>query len=287
MQTPPRDPPLVSFSVRLYQALLAAYPRQFEREYGPLMLQVFRDCGLRAMQRAGAAGLLTLWLHTFLDFLQSVVSEYARKEAQMNKQMKPQDIRMAGSLLIWGALAFVVSLVLLALGDLNRILLLDTISGLLLGFVATPFILVGFWGLQKRYGDRTGALGKNLLLAGMILGPLTAVGGVVAGILQLIGEDLAWVLTMVAPAVSLACLALFGILALYKRPLPRWNWLPVIAGLEYPLILLLFITGIVPLEKYLLLANLFIFLVTIQGIALMALGHTLRSDVHAQTPSPA
>jgi hypothetical protein len=167
-------------------------------------------------------------------------------------------------------------------------LLLDTISGLLLGFVATPFLLVGFWGLQKRYGDRTGALGKNILLAGIFLGPLTSWGGGIAGmVLHIFDENIGWLLTMVGPGVSFACLALFGILALHKRPLPRWNWLPIIAGLEYPLILFLFITGIVPLEKYLLLPNLFIFLVTVQGLALMGLGHTLRSDMPVQTSAPA
>ena len=55
---------LVAFSVRLYQALLVAYPAQFQQEYGLQMAQVFRDGCLRTIRQVGAKGIFKLWAIT-------------------------------------------------------------------------------------------------------------------------------------------------------------------------------------------------------------------------------
>ena len=37
------DSKAVALSVRLFERFLAAYPREYRREYGPAMAQLFRD----------------------------------------------------------------------------------------------------------------------------------------------------------------------------------------------------------------------------------------------------
>ena len=88
---------LVTFSVKLYQVLLAAYPSRFQQEYGPHMVQVFQDCCLRTVRQSGPNGMLKLWGITLLDLTQSVISEHMQKETQVKREMKPEDIRRAGA----------------------------------------------------------------------------------------------------------------------------------------------------------------------------------------------
>lgn len=68
--------PLVSLSVRLYRLLLAAYPASFRMEYGPEMVQVFRDTVRAEYRRSGLWGLLVIWLRTLMDFSVSVVRQH-------------------------------------------------------------------------------------------------------------------------------------------------------------------------------------------------------------------
>ena len=69
MNTRHAEPPIIAFSVRIYQALLLAYPTRFRQEYGSHMAEVFRDCCLRAFRRGGLNGMTRLWLLTLFDFL--------------------------------------------------------------------------------------------------------------------------------------------------------------------------------------------------------------------------
>ncbi len=64
-------------SERLYQILLHVYPREFRREYGPHMVQVFRDCCGDAAAQDGAAGVAKLWLHVLGDLSRSALNERA------------------------------------------------------------------------------------------------------------------------------------------------------------------------------------------------------------------
>ena len=61
----------MSFSQRLFDLMLVAYPREFRREYGPQMAQVFRDCC-----RSRAHGGWDLWLRMFTDLLVSAPREH-------------------------------------------------------------------------------------------------------------------------------------------------------------------------------------------------------------------
>ena len=266
---------LVAFSVRLYQALLVAYPAQFQQEYGLQMAQVFRDGCLRTIRQVGAKGIFKLWVITLLDLAQSVVMEHMQKEVPMKKEMTPQDIQRAGWALILGSISFVVGIfagiIAYSNGDWSLLALLSLV------FVSLPLLVFGVLGLRSRYGEKAGRFGKNILLVGAILGPVTTVIG-----FFLRAIDPLWFLIYAGHAVLFICLTFFGVAALYTRPLPRGNGLPVIAGLSYPAIIGFYIftssmTGnwsgsSVPDAFY-------IILITIQGIALLALGYILKADV--------
>jgi hypothetical protein len=277
---------LTAFSVRVYQLLLNAYPTQFQQEYGSQMIQVFEDCCLRAVRQGRTNGMFRLWLVTFLDLIQSVISEHARKEIEMKKEMKPDDIRMAGWALIWGAAAFVISLFLLIIGEARNDMFWGQLSGLLMMSLIPALLVGGLLGVRNRYGDKVGQFGKNILLLGVILGPLTTLIGFFGMLGLFENRNIGWHLTYVGPGVLFAGLALFGIVALYKRPLPRWNVAPVLAGLWYPIAVLshIFIgmrhgNWLSGGPSYAMAPILFI----IQAIALAALGYILKSDVLEET----
>jgi hypothetical protein len=284
------DNPIVTVSVRVYQVLLVAYPTNFQQEYGPHMLQVFRDCCLRTLKLNGANGMVRLWTVTLFDYIQSVVSEHRQKETQMKKEMKPEDIRLAGWALTLGGVAFITCMLLMIMGSPPY----SDLPDVLLPFLCLPLLVVGLLAMRSRYGEAVGAFGRNILLAGALLGPLTSVIGM--GLAKNARAswspmaEMGWALTVGGPAVSLACLTLFGVAALYKKPLPRWNILPFLAGLWYPAIFFVWfiaflntgepsnsvagIPSVIPIS-----------LIILQGIALVALGNILKSDVPEEIPA--
>jgi len=281
---------LTAFSVKVYQTLLNAYPAKFQQEYGSHMLQVFEDCCLRAVRQGGTNGIVKLWAITLLDLIQSVISEHAHKEIEMKKEIKPEDIRLAGWALIWGAVTFVLSLVSLLIGDTALGNPFYGISALFIIFLSQPLLVVGILGLRKRYGDKVGWFGKNILLLGATLGPLITLTGFF-GMLGLFEKgNIGWHLIYIGPGVLFAGLALFGFVALYKRPLPRWNGVPVIAGLWYPIVVLAHIFTSVRVGNWLHGGPIYYtapYLDVIQGVALVALGYILKSDVQEETIVPA
>lgn len=270
--------PLVKFSVRLYQLLLIAYPAHFQQEYGSQMVQVFQDCCLRSLRQGGTNGVLKLWAVTFLDIIQSVISEHSHKEVEMKKEMKPEDIRRSGWALILGAIALVVSIVvpLLETSDWSVFPLIFLV------FVSQPLLVFGVLGLRNRYGEIVGSFGKNILLVGAILGPLTSILG-----LFLNGIEPLWFLTYSGPAIMFICLTLFGVAAVRTKPLPRWNILPVIAGFSYPALVLSYVINSIITGDWSGDASMsdtvIMTLIIIQGFALVALGHILKGNAPEKT----
>lgn len=293
MISKPIENPIIAISVKVYQALLVAYPAKFQQEYGLHMVQVFRDCCLRTVRQSGKSGMAGLWAVTLFDYIQSVVSEHRQKETEIKKELKSEDLRMAGWALILGGLAFIISL----WGYLIRRYAYSNVSDVLLPFLCMPLFIVGLLAMRSRYGKAVGAFGKNILLAGAILGPLTSLIGIVLrGIAQAswsqIGE-MGWALMVGGPAVVLACLALFGIVAFYKKPFPRWNILPFLAGFWFPALFIAWFvaflnTGDTTNVVEGISSNVIIIsLLTLQGIALAALGYILRSDAPEEIHAPA
>ena len=61
-------------SEKLYRALLVAYPREHRREYGELMIQLFRD---RMRRDGGGLGSLNVWLAMIVDLVTSALKEHS------------------------------------------------------------------------------------------------------------------------------------------------------------------------------------------------------------------
>jgi hypothetical protein len=137
-------------------------------------------------------------------------------------------------------------------------------------------------GLRAAYGERAGSFGRSMLLLGM-LGPVFWVIGIASMIGRVtetqVNEGL-WVLIFVGPAISLLGLTLFGLVALRSKPMCRLNWLPICAGIWYPVTYVLFSVydishkGVFP-DQYL---PELVLMVVIQFLALCVLGVVLISD---------
>ncbi len=61
-------------SEKLYRALLVAYPREHRREYGDLMVQLFRD---RMRRDGGGMGVLRVWPAMIVDLVTSALKEHS------------------------------------------------------------------------------------------------------------------------------------------------------------------------------------------------------------------
>jgi len=176
----------------------------------------------------------------------------------MKKEMKPEEIRMAGLALIIGAIVFALS----------------AISEQVMGFILSMMLLaVGILGLRSRYGEQVGGFGKNILLIGVALGSLTSLAGLFGA-----ATDPLWILITAGPAVLFASLALFGIVALYKKPLSRWNILPLLAGVWVPIFFVPAFIEVFNGNWNPDVGNLAMPLIILQCVALSILGYILISD---------
>lgn len=107
--------------------------------------------------------------------------------------------------------------------------------------IGSILLAVGMSGLRARYGERAGSFGRTMLLIG-VSGPIVwciAIACMVvmglSGIVTVAQvEKGLWIVIFGGPAISLLGLILFGLSALFRKPLPRLNWLPVFAGIWYP-----------------------------------------------------
>jgi hypothetical protein len=159
--------------------------------------------------------------------------------------------------------------------------------------ISAVLLAVGMLGLRARYGENAGGFGRNIALISVIATVLfymsiatmwlLYISGIVPG--EELAEEGGWIGLFGGPAVVLLGLTLFGLAALRRKPMPRLNWLPVIAGFWYPVAYLVFagylfthhgayqwdttirITGII---------------VCIQFFALCALGAFLVTDTSEQ-----
>jgi hypothetical protein len=272
---------LIAWSVTLYRTLLAAYPSRFRQEYGAHMVQVFQDCCFQALRNRGVRGVLRLWIVTLIDLVRSAIAEHAHKEIQVNKPMDTEEIWMGGWALIWAGVVLAGGHIAFFMGNPD----LWMISGLLILFVGLPLLTAGVLALRKRYGQQVGAFGSDALLLGTILAGLSV-------FLALFTRyEWSWLAGLVSPAFPLFGLALFGVAALFRKPLPRWNALPLLAGLWNISLYALYVHlpgaidwAAVAQEPLFKVASDLAF--AIHGIALVALGNILISDVPGHAPAP-
>ena len=238
MIKPSVDPPGVILSSRIYALLLFFYPTPFRREFGPQMAQVFRDCCLKTYRQDGLPGMLSLWVITLFDWFKTVIEEQLQRGTQMSRskfiRLSGWGLFLSGFSLLFGFLASNMDAVLsrsLTGREYNRY---ETISNLLL--VAGILLLVlGFVGLFLRYGEQVGQTGKITLAAGIFFGLFSLVG---AWAMSAFSGDWAWMVWFLSFTMVFVCLAFFGVLTIQRKLLPRWNTLPLLAGLGIPLFVL-------------------------------------------------
>jgi hypothetical protein len=278
MITQTSDETPVALSVAVYRLLLAAYPKDFREAYSRDMLQVFRDLSLRAYERNG---MLRLWAATLLDWIQSLFEEHLQKETNMSKSTF---IRISGWALVLGGIGFAF----LSLGwfmDQYYPLVhwddnyggIGYVAGLL---VAPALTAIGLFGLLARYGKAIGKTGRTVVLVGTLIGLGSNVFGYVSEQLDLFGRtgDTSWNFTFLGAAGVMFCLALFGFFALPGRPLPRWNVLPILAGIGFPLLV---IFGYV-LQMFIRFNGWATIVLIVQLSSMIALGLILQGDAEMQ-----
>ena len=286
----------VDVSVRIYSWLLAAYPGRFRAEYGIHMAQVFRDVCRRDYRRRGLRGMAALWARTSLDLARTTVEEHLQRDTHMNRQTW---IRLSGWGLVLGGVMSTLWIILTILEPYFYLRpfsylrlwtwdIWDSSLLLLTGWVVAPVLVsLGMLGLRARYGARAGSLGRAILLLGAIGGfviPATAVGQTAATTEAM--ETFFWEVFTFAFVMMYTCLAAFGVVALRRNVLQRWNLLPVVAGIWVPL---LFVVGPSltssdqPSIHFTAVAGLIV-----MTIALGLLGYVLQSDMKSEaTPAGA
>jgi len=277
-----KDVPMIVFSVKFYEWLLVAYPARFRKEYGSQMVEVFRDCCLRAFRQGGMNGMTSLWAVTLLDLIRSLITEYLHKETSMTS---PKFIRLSGWALMTGATAFLPFFItnMLVLTSYSPLLrgwyILDLIAsfGVVYGSILLP---IGMLGLRARYGGQVGELGKGILMAGALGG-----GGFVVTMLygmKYFAEDISvfWVIFVAGLTLQFLSLLLFGALALVRKPFRRGNGLPLAAGLSAPMFIKL--SAIVMQVRFFVSNPIFIIMSAVgfifMTIALIRLGYILQAS---------
>jgi hypothetical protein len=155
-----------------------------------------------------------------------VFDEHLRKEIEMSKS---ELIKFSGWAFIAGSFAFAT-----ILSNSDPLAIPGSMIGALL-------LAAGMLSLRAGYGEMVSRSGRNILLTGavgavlwdLVLASLIAMSS--SGILhgtRAQGERF-WIVVFGGPAVALIALTLFGLTALRTKPMPRMNWLPILAGIWY------------------------------------------------------
>jgi hypothetical protein len=189
---------------------------------------------------------------------------------------KPELVKLSGWAFIAGSFGFIT-----ILSGSDAISFLGSI-------ISTLLLAAGMLGLRAGYGETVSRFGRNILLLGVI-GPILL--GIVIAFLALmyrsgnltdaeVEAKGLWILIFGGPSTSLLGLTLFGLAALSSKPMSRFNWLPVFAGIWYP-VFYCFLAGYLFTHngaypgQYQMAFNM---MHLIQFLALCALGSILVSD---------
>lgn len=106
-------------SQTLFELMLAAYPREFRREYGSHMVQLFRDCHRAETRKKRSFGIGRLWLSVLYDLARTAPREHwdnlGKDNSIMNKLAKDA-IALLGCVGI-----IIVAFLLLSYGRKNEV----------------------------------------------------------------------------------------------------------------------------------------------------------------------
>jgi len=266
---------VLSFSDNLYRRFLRAYPAEYRQGFSEDMAQVFRDLCREIYEREGLLGFLELWLTTLFDLLKTAIEERSREVVQMTKE---KFVRLSGWALMLAGATFMLGF---ALGG-QETSFSDPLGGqdafveysqLVLIPLAMASFTVGMLGMRSRYGAQVGRFGSISLVVGAIGGAIGFVGAIGLGLI-LDDGGVWWGTWLSGFLLVLVGLLLFGIAAVRKKPLPRWNALPLITGSLFLLVpIMSMITGSDDLSGPILTT---IFLLIAAGF--VALGFVVQGD---------
>jgi hypothetical protein len=215
---------LVTASLRLYEMLLLAYPREFREEYGSHMLQVFGDRCRQQIRDSGPEGMLGWWLVTAIDFVNSLLEQHLRRENHMTRTTL---IRIGAWSLILAAVAFVV-IALQALPQEVGDLFVWALT------VATFLTSVGTVGVILGFGAAAQPTGTPMLIVGLVGSLLIYT----AALPFMIWTDPYWIIPFMGTGILLACLAGYGLIALRRGFLPVDTSASLAAGIWFALLLI-------------------------------------------------
>jgi hypothetical protein len=279
------EPLPVHYSLRVYRLLLYIFPSEFRREYEHPMLQVFRDCCRRKLTERGSFGLATLWARTMLDTLAIAIEEHSQREVDMSKE---KFIRLAGWALPVGGLAVILGWLAGMRPEYYqynlRSLWIDqylNVADMYLVALGMLLLSVGFIGLLVRYGAESGQWGRLWLGFGAMSGLVSAIGAAGLGMFD---SNPWWSMFFFGMAFNFLAMALFGVLCLRGRLLPKWNGLPLLAGIWIPLFLMISMLYEVISGGWLELPDpVFGLIWTLSLIGIAGVGYLLQADSPAQS----
>jgi len=264
-----------SISVRIYRALLVAYPKTFLEHYETQLVQVFRDSIREAYHQNRMLGLIDVWIHTCVDLLVTALIERLMERSQY--MFSPKVILWGGVASIFAGLFYMMTGLAPSSGGVT----LELVMVLGLGG------LVGLYSRQARQGGRLG-------LAGFALGVIGTVAPFAASWWVALEAQSILVLSLAFLTLGIG-FALLGVASLRAKNLLRWRGLPLGMGvLNIMLGIALWLIFYIPLSHgqnpwkpwtpsaYLPAFALFVLV----GIGWMGLGITLAADAETKMEQP-
>ncbi|MCA9906382.1 MAG: hypothetical protein KC547_21150 [Anaerolineae bacterium] len=225
-----KSPRWITLSEGVYQALLILYPADFRRDYGTLMVQVFRDVSRDKYQRLGMVDVIFWWLTTLLDLTITAIEERRKVRLGMSKAAF---VQISSRLLIVGGALFALSaFVQLQLDDAYTFVGISRLLILILAF-ATLLIGLGCIGVALRYERAESRLGFWTLILTGVSSMLLGVGVFSVFFLSPRIADAPWDLMFGAIVAHAAALTFFGLAHLLKPGLPIFRALPLTIALGW------------------------------------------------------
>jgi hypothetical protein len=263
----------IAFSERVYRVLLLLYPADYRREYGWLMVQLFRDVCRQRYHQQGRIGIALWWCRTVFDLALTVIEQRRKVRLMISKATF---VHFAGFMLVLGgAFSGLAAFSQLQPDDhftyhgLYQVLILLWAPG-------TLFVGLGCVGLALSYESIFWAK-WTLYLCGV--GSLVMTAGMFATFLN---ESL-WNLWFIGALLHISGLTAFGLRHAFKPVLPCFRGLPLQMALGWVIIGL----GILRTDSQTT-NNLLSFLMFIgTGLAWLAIGQAIHRQRQQAEPAVA
>jgi hypothetical protein len=220
----------IALSVRIYRALLTLYPADYRREYGALMMQMFRDVSRDKYRQRGMLGVTFWWFAALHDLTFTVIEQRRKVKVTMSKSTFAQ---LTGMLLIAGGICGAIAA--FSQFQPGNHTTYDGVYQLLVWLLAPSLLLIGLGniGLGFRIDEALGTAGRWTLYLSGIGAMLMAVGVVAASI-----DNTLWNIWLGGGIVHIVGLTGFGLLHLRNPVLPIFRALPLQISLGLLILLL-------------------------------------------------